>query len=141
MTLILILHGYPPAIIRKTDRLAYLSALETAQLGGSKEPYFKLIFAAVDRSLSLYLNALKGKGESAPEPSEGLLKIGELAKHTNQTVSTIRYWTHEGLLQMASTLPSGYALYSEDMIKQCTAIANLKKKGLSLKQIRKKLEA
>ncbi len=34
MNLILMMMGYPPALIRKEDRLAYLSALKKAQLGG-----------------------------------------------------------------------------------------------------------
>ena len=43
MNLILMMHGYPPAIIRKRDRLAYIGALEKAQTGGSKSDYEKLI--------------------------------------------------------------------------------------------------
>ncbi len=41
MNLILLMLGYPAAIIRKRDRLVYISSLEKAQLGGSKENYFK----------------------------------------------------------------------------------------------------
>lgn len=35
MNLVLWRQGYPPALIRKRDRLAYISSLEKAQLGGS----------------------------------------------------------------------------------------------------------
>lgn len=59
MNLLLLISGYPPAIIRKSDRMAYISALETAQLGGSKEDYMTLIRQAVDRSLDIYLQAAR----------------------------------------------------------------------------------
>jgi hypothetical protein len=50
-------HGYPPAIIRKRDRLAYISSLEKAQLGGTLDDYLKIITKAVDRSLNIYQKA------------------------------------------------------------------------------------
>lgn len=55
MNLLLIMHGYPPAIIQKTARLSYISSLEKAQLGGAKEQYEKIIMKAVNRSLDIYL--------------------------------------------------------------------------------------
>ena len=35
MNMILLMNGYPAAVIRKRDRLAYIGSLEKAQLGGS----------------------------------------------------------------------------------------------------------
>ena len=61
MNLILIIQGYPPAIIKKEDRLNYINSLEKAQLGGSKEDYLNLIIKAVERSLDIYLKALNEK--------------------------------------------------------------------------------
>ena len=58
MNLILLMGGYPPAIIRKEDRLAYLASLEKRQLGGAGDDYRNLIVDAVDRSLDIYLEAL-----------------------------------------------------------------------------------
>lgn len=58
MNLILMMHGYPPAVIMMKDRLAYLNALEKAQTGGSHDDYMNLIIKAVDNSLDIYLNAL-----------------------------------------------------------------------------------
>lgn len=60
MNMILLMSGYPAAIIRKRDRLVYIGALEKAQLGGSKDDYFKIIANAVDRSLDIYLEAVAG---------------------------------------------------------------------------------
>lgn len=59
MNLILLIKGYPCAIIKKEDRLNYINSLEKAQLGGSKEEFFSIISKAVEESLDIYLNALK----------------------------------------------------------------------------------
>lgn len=58
MNLLLMMEGFPPAIIRKRDRLAYLNSLEKAQSGGSLDDYFQIIAEAVDRSLDIYLDAI-----------------------------------------------------------------------------------
>lgn len=138
MNLILLMHGYPPAIIRKRDRLAYINALETAQLGGSKVDYERLIIQAVDRSLDIYLKAAQGESAQAELDTEQLLKIGELAKAANVTVPTIRYWTQEGLLQVTETTPSGYQLYAPDMVQRCARIQELKAQRLTLEEIKQK---
>ena len=100
MNMILLMSGYPAAIIRKGDRLAYIGSLEKAQLGGSKNDYFKIIAKAVDRSLDIYLKAATGE-DAEPADSDQLLKIGELAKQVGESNSTIRHWTKEGLLSIA----------------------------------------
>lgn len=141
MNMILMMKGYPPAIIRKNDRLAYIKSLEKPQLvngqGDSKNDYFKLIATAVDRSLNIYLKAIDGEVEE-PE-SEKLLKIGELAKATNQTVPTIRHWTKEGLLQVTEVTESGYQMYDEEMIERMRKIEELKKRRMTLLEIKKNL--
>ncbi len=141
MNMILMMKGFPPAIIRKNDRLAYIKSLEKPQLvngeGDSKNDYFKLIAAAVDRSLNIYLKAIDGEVEK-PE-SEKLLKIGELAKATNQTVPTIRHWTKEGLLQVAEITESGYQMYSDEMIEIVKKIQEMKEERLTITEIKKKL--
>ena len=142
MNMILMMKGYPPAIIRKNDRLAYIKSLEKSQLfngeGQEKEniknDYLKLIATAVDRSLNIYLKAIEGKSEE-PE-NEKLLKIGELAKATNQTVPTIRHWTKEGLLQVAEITESGYQMYSQEMINRIEKIQKMKEKRMTLNEIK-----
>lgn len=59
MNMILMMKGYPIAVIRKRDRLAYISSLEKAQTGGPKDEYFKIIIKAVNRSLDMYLKAVR----------------------------------------------------------------------------------
>jgi len=142
MNMILMMKGFPPAIIRKNDRLAYIKSLEKPQLvngeGDSKNDYFKLISSAVDRSLNIYLKAIDG--ESAEPESDKLLKIGELAKATNQTVPTIRHWTKEGLLEVAEITESGYQMFSEEMIERVEKIQEMKEKGMTLTEIKENIK-
>jgi cell filamentation protein, protein adenylyltransferase len=138
MNMILMMCGYPPAIIRKRDRLAYISALEEAQLGGPMEGYQKLIYKSVDRSLDLYLKAMEGES-AIVESDEKLLKIGELAKRVNVPNSTIRHWTKQGLLQVAEITDSGYQLYAPESVTRVRRIKRLKNKRLTLDEIRNEL--
>ncbi len=142
MNMILMMKGYPPAIIRKNDRLAYIKSLEKPQLvngeADSKNDYFKLIAASVDRSLNIYLKAINE--EDAKEENEKLLKIGELAKLTNQTISTIRHWTKEGLLQVAEVTESGYQMYDTEMVERVKIIEEMKEKRMTLGEIKEGLK-
>jgi Fic family protein len=139
MNLILISHGYPPAIIRKRDRLAYIGSLEKAQLGGTLDDYLKIITKAVDRSLNIYLKAIKGKDLTSPEEHQELFKIGAIAKHAEETVPTIRYWTKEGLLNVAERTASNYALYAPETLARIQQIQELKKQRFTLSEIKERL--
>lgn len=138
MNLILMIHGYPPAIIRLQDRLSYIKALEIAQLGGSKSNFLDLIIDAVDMSLDIYLNALNPKEEKvlSNKQVKKLLKIGELAKAVEETTSTIRFWTKEGLLEIAATTGAGYHLYDEKMIARIKQIKKLQSKRYTILEIK-----
>lgn len=50
--------GYPPAVIRKEDRLAYYEALDVACISGSYDDITVLVAEAIERALSVYLNVL-----------------------------------------------------------------------------------
>ena len=108
--------------------------MEKAQLGGSKDAYDKIIFDSVNRSLDIYLNALQNK--DAKDDNDSLLKIGELAKATGEAISTIRYWTKQGLLEVAEISESGYQFYAHDMIKRVALIKKLKNDRLTIDEIR-----
>lgn len=138
MNMILMRGGYPPAIIRKQDRLAYISSLEIAQLGGTKDAYLKLINKAIDRSLDIYLKAILGEDEAQNEIQKSL-KIGELARMTGESNSTIRHWTKEGLLDVSEITASGYHLYSSEAVERIKKIHELKKKRYTLTEIKEKL--
>ncbi len=141
MNLILMQQGYPPAIIRLRDRLAYIEALETAQLGGSKQAYDQIIAKAAERSLDIYLQAAKGETAASEADTERLMKIGELAKAAGESVSTIRYWTQQGLLRRALIMPSGYQMFASDMLARCAQITKLQAERLTLLEIKMRLGA
>ena len=139
MNLILLLHGYPPALIRKSERLPYINSLSKAQLGGSKEDYLKLMAKAVGRSLDIYLKAIQNEVTAEPNDDD-LIKIGQLAEAANETVRTIRFWTSEGLLQISDKTASNYALYDPSCIDRIEKIRALKKERYTLREIREKLD-
>jgi len=150
MNLVLVINSYPMAIIRNEDRTKYLQAVNRGQKENDLKPFYRITEEAVDRSLDAYINASKGK---SPIPSLTksikpdkktffrLLKIGDLAKKTYETVPTIRYWTKEGLLEVADYTKGGYQLYDRSMIKRIEKIRRLQKeKRLSIAEIKKELE-
>lgn len=59
MNLILMQNEYIPAIIRAEDRLKYIRAVEKGQLTNQLDDYYEIIYKAVDRSLDIYLDAVK----------------------------------------------------------------------------------
>ena len=144
MNLILLLNGYPMAIIRNEDRTIYLRAFEIERREHSLQPFYELIYTAVDRSLDIYLNALENKKsvlkEFTTKPKANLLKIGELAKETKETIHTLRYWTKEGLLKVENYTEGGYQLYSPSAIERIKRIRKLQKeKRLTIAELKQTL--
>lgn len=135
MNLILMQEGYPPAIIAPKDRLNYIKSLEKAQMGGSINDYLTVIYRAVHRSLNIYLKALKQELPERLETAGTVLKIGEIARAAKESSSTIRYWTKLGLLEVETTTPSGYQLYSQGMVERCKRIRNLQRERYTLDEI------
>lgn len=139
MNLVLMQKGYPPAIIRKEDRNAYIQAIEKGQLKKDLSDYYKIIFVAIERSLDIYLEMLEPKKEQASK-AEILLKIGDVAKMVNETIPTIRYWTKEGLLKVEEYSKGGYHLYSPKVINRIKQIRKLQsEKRLTIGELKKVL--
>lgn len=135
MNLLLMQIGYPPALIRKEDRRAYINAIEKGQIQKELDDYYHLIYKATNRSLIIYLEALEPK-EKKVSKSKGALKIGELAKATGETIHTLRYWTKEDLLEVKVYTPGGYQLYDPKMISQVKKIRRLQKEErLTIREI------
>ena len=70
-----------------------------------------------------------------------LEKIGALAKRAQESVATIRYWTKIGLLEVATTTPSGYQLYRSGMVERCQRIRDFQKQRYTLEEILAKIHA
>lgn len=72
---------------------------------------------------------------------DGLLTIGEIAKEFGILSSQVRYYTRLSLLKEASRTQGRYRLYKRDeTIKRLKAILQLKKQGLSLVEITKRID-
>jgi MerR family mercuric resistance operon transcriptional regulator len=70
-----------------------------------------------------------------------LLRVGQLAKETNEQVTTIRYWATEGLLRVKELTESGYQLFEPEMIDRVKTIRRLQtEKRLTIAEIKKELE-
>ena len=137
MNLILMQAGFPPAIIRKEERKEYINGLEKGQLQNDLSDYNALMYKAIERSLCIYLESVEPKEKIESTPKQ-LLKIGELAKATNEPVPTIRYWTQEGLLHVKELSKGGYQMYHPDMIKRVKQIRSLQKeKRLTIEELKK----
>lgn len=155
MNLILLENGYPMAIIRAEERTKYLDSLYTAQKKDNFEPFYILVAQAVDRSLDAYLNIAEGKpaltsltqkhkdlkNMDRTETYSGFLKIGELAKETDETIHTLRYWTKSGLLKVAKYTEGGYQLYHPSMILRARRIREFQnKQRLSIAEIKERFK-
>jgi len=136
MNLILEQAGYPPAIIQKEDRLKYINALEQSRTTENPSLFYAVVGKAVDRSLDIYLDE-----EKTPVTGEQkLLKIGDVARLANEEVANVRYWTEQGLLQLADRSVSGYRLYEPEAAARVKRIRELQQQRLTLAEIKEKLD-
>jgi len=73
--------------------------------------------------------------------SNGLLKIGEVAREAGVLRSTIRYYTEMGLLRVAEMLlPGGYRLYDrEETLARIQQIKSIAEQNHTLEDIREEL--
>lgn len=101
MNLIFMQAGYPPAIIRKEDRLSYILALEKAQKGGGLDDFYSLIYEAVNRSLDIYLEALEPERNSIaqPSPEQRFYTTEEVAKLLKVGPESIRRYVRSKKLK------------------------------------------
>ncbi len=78
--------------------------------------------------------------DSSVKPLLPVLKIGELAKMSGESVPTIRYWTQQGLLQPVRYTAGHYSLYSPTAIEQVKHIRYLQQhERLSIAEIKARL--
>lgn len=68
-----------------------------------------------------------------------MMRIGELARETGESVRTVRYWEGEGLLA-AERSESGYRLFAETTVARVSFLREAQALGLGLREIRGLLE-
>lgn len=146
MNLILTIYGYPMAVIRNEERTQYLATFDAAREKKDLQPFYTIIENAVEHSLDAYISAAKGEPvmfqfNTSQTVSRGkLLKIGELAKATGETIHAIRHWTEKGLLEVVERTEAGYQLFDRSMIERVKEIRRLQREErFSIKEIKNRL--
>lgn len=64
-----------------------------------------------------------------------MLKIGELAKRSNISIDTLRFYEKNDLISPDARTEAGYRLYAQDAIQKVDFILRAKQVGLSLTEI------
>jgi Fic family protein len=95
MNLILLQHGYPPAVILNIDRKKYYQVLKEADRERYGD-YFNFIGRSVERSLLIYLNALKSKNDK--EDRYGYISLREASKLCPYSLEYLSYLARTGRL-------------------------------------------
>lgn len=71
---------------------------------------------------------------------QDLMRIGEVAKHADVNVQTIRFYERSGLLPAARRRPSGYREYAPDAVDLLRFIKRAQDLGFSLRDIKELIE-
>ena len=66
----------------------------------------------------------------------GMLRIGDVAARTEQTLRTLRHWDEVGLLRPSGRTVGGFRLYAEADVETVEVIRRMKPLGLSLDEMR-----
>ena len=97
MNLILFRHGYPPAVILRVNRKQYYRVLIQAD-SGKAEPLVNFVGRAVERSLTLYLEASTLKTKR-PSPDEQWIPLAQAADGTPYTQEYLSLLARQGRLE------------------------------------------
>lgn len=93
MNLFFLRHGFPPAIILKSDRPRYYNSLDAAHKGNLL-PFTELVARSVERSLDLYLEVVE-----TPSASTDLISLAEAAKLTPYSQEYLSLLARKGRLR------------------------------------------
>lgn len=96
MNLILVQNGYPPAVILKVDRKKYYRVLKDADRG-NMNAFLNFTGRSVERSLLIYLNALKSKNDRTDR--YGYITLREASKLCDYGMGYLSYLARTGKLQ------------------------------------------
>ena len=141
MNLVLTIHGYPMAVIKNEDRSKYLASLERVQTKNDLSDFCQIIYEAVENSLDSYIKFYEGKNplKKKIEPEE-LIRIGELARKTGETIHTLHFWIKEGLIKGKDKTKGGYQLFDKETIERIKEIRDLQQnQRLTLSEIKQRL--
>jgi len=92
MNLFLMRHGFPPAVILKSDRPRYYDSLDSAHKGNLGQ-FTELVARSVERSLDLYLEVLE-----KPSEKTNLISLADAAKLTPYSQEYLSLLSRKGRL-------------------------------------------
>jgi Fic family protein len=95
MNMILLQHAYPPSVILKVDRKKYYHVLKEADRERYNN-YFNFMARSIERSLLIYLNAVKSKNDE--EENYGYIRLSDAAKLCNYGIEYLSYLARTGRL-------------------------------------------
>lgn len=146
MNFILAIYRYPMAVIKNEERSKYLASLEKAQTKHDLNDFCQIIYQAVDNSLNSYIrlhksgNPLEQMSDTKTQNKKDLIRIGELAKRTGETIHTLHFWIKEGLIKGDDKTRGGYQLFDEETIEKIKEIRSLQRnQRLRLTEIKQRL--
>ncbi len=146
MNLVLLINGYPTAIIRNEDRIEYLEAVNRGQTQNDLGPLYDNIAKAVGRSLDAYISAARGKpvmpliSKGLRFEVSGLLRIGRIAFLAGVPIPTVRFYINQGLIKPESHTKGGFMLFNRDVADRMKEIKRLQKEErLSIAEIKGRL--
>jgi Fic family protein len=96
MNLVLLQNGYPPAVILHIDRKKYYRVLKEADRERYNN-YFNFIGRSIERSLLIYLNALKSKNDK--KDRYGYISLREASTMCEYGIEYLSYLARTGRLQ------------------------------------------
>lgn len=76
------------------------------------------------------------EADSDRESLRGLLTTGEMARRTNSTLRTVRFYEEAGLLSPTARAEGGHRLFPESELDKLKLAAELRAAGLSLPEIK-----
>jgi DNA-binding transcriptional MerR regulator len=74
------------------------------------------------------------------ERSDGLLTTGDMARLSNNTLRTVRFYEEAGILQPDRRSAGGHRLFSRRQLERLRFITDMRLAGLSLEEIRELLD-
>ena len=145
MNLVLLLTGYPLAVIRAEERQEYLESLHTLQIQNDGTAYYKIICKAVEKSLDAYINLAQGKPALAHfgkmvSSGQKRLKIGQVARAAQVSIASVRHYIDEGLIRPSGRSVGGFMLFEPKVVEAIGEIKRLQKEErLLISEIKEQL--
>ena len=133
------IHFSRQLIVIDKEKLKGLSKKETAFLYCRLEKELnRLVNSYTSQVKTKPFRGMKKMTVSRKIKDTGLLRIGDLARAAGEAVSTIRFWTDQGLLSVKAYSKGGYQLYEPSAVGIARRIRNLEEgKRMTIEEIRR----